>query len=243
MANNLDYSMDRWSIYIDIEGFSAAYEANSKAQLLLNALMEGIYRIGTKCFPDPPNRIFAHQLGDGFVIVGEFGVRTLEVPLSIAILLMRLVLKARGVAAAAISEGSFADIRGCYPSCIKENADKHGVIRLGRGLMSIFPMMGTALITSYRVLRLSPSGSLLVLENTLASRLPEELQFIDIFDSDLLSVDWLHSHLPLVIDLVNRAGLVLPDKRKMESLLKQYLESNELPSEWRRNTLKALHLI
>ncbi|MEA3224191.1 MAG: hypothetical protein U9P49_13650 [Thermodesulfobacteriota bacterium] len=234
--------MDRWSIYIDIEGFSAIYEQNSQALLSLGALMEGIYIIGSKCFSNSPNRIFAHQLGDGFVIVGEFGVETLEVPLSIAILLMRFVLKAGGTAKSAISEGSFADVKGCYPNCIRENSGENGVIRLGSGLMTIFPVMGTALIISHKVLSLSPSGSLLVLEKSLLSRIPKEAQFIDIFDSDLLAIDWLHTSFPSLIDLVAQTGLLPPDALNMESLLKKYLAGNELSSAWKRNTRKALNL-
>lgn len=234
--------MDRWSICIDIEGFSATYEQDSQAILSLRALIEGIYLIGTKCFSDSPSRIFAHQLGDAFVIVGEFGVETFEVPLSIAIMLMRYVLKAGGTAKAAIAEGSFANIKGCYPDCIIEKSEDNGVIRLGRGLMTIFTVMGTALIISHKVLRLSPSGSLLVLEKSFLSRLPKETQFIDIFDSDLLAIDWLHISFPSLLDLIDQAGLCLPDALNMESLLKKYLRNNELSSAWKRNTLKALNI-
>ncbi len=67
--------MERWAIHIDIEGFSATYENSAQGLYSLQALMEGIYFIGNKWRPDPPERIFAHQLGDGFIIVGEFGKR------------------------------------------------------------------------------------------------------------------------------------------------------------------------
>lgn len=234
--------MDRWSIYIDIEGFSVTYEKNDQALISLGALMEGIYLIGSKCFCGSPNRIFAHQLGDGFVIVGEFGVKILEVPLSIAILLMRFVLKAGGTAKAAISEGSFADVKGCYPNCIRENTDENGVIRLGSGLMTIFPVMGTALIIPHKVLSLSPSGSLLVIEKSLFSRVPKNARFTDIFDSDFLAIDWLHTDFPSMVEIVDHTGLLLPSTLNMESLLNKYLESNELPSSWKRNTRKALNL-
>jgi len=232
----------KWSIYIDIEGFSVTYEKNNQALISLGALMEGIYLIGSTYFCGSPNRIFAHQLGDGFIIVGEFGVKIFEVPLSIAILLMRLVLKAGGTAKAAISEGSFADIKGCYPNCIRENTDENGVIRLGSGLMTIFPVMGTALIIPHKVLSLSPSGSLLVIEKSLFSRIPKNARFTDIFDSDFLAIDWLHTSFPLMVEIVDQAGLLLPNTLNMESLLNKYLESNELPSSWKRNTRKALNL-
>lgn len=67
--------MERWSINIDIEGFSSTYEKNDQALGSLRALMEGIFLIASKCFPDPStNRIFAHQLGDGFIIKNKNNV-------------------------------------------------------------------------------------------------------------------------------------------------------------------------
>jgi hypothetical protein len=58
---------DRWSIYIDVEGFGVTYEKNDQAPISLDVLMERIYLIGSKCFCGSSNRIFAHQLGDDFV--------------------------------------------------------------------------------------------------------------------------------------------------------------------------------
>ena len=59
----------RWSIYIDSEGFDALYETDDQILLSLGDLMEGIYLIGPHCYLEKPDRIFAHQTGDGFAIV------------------------------------------------------------------------------------------------------------------------------------------------------------------------------
>jgi hypothetical protein len=50
--------------------------------------MEAIYLIGINYYTESPNRIFAYQTGDGFVIVSEFPVENLEIPIAIAIALL-----------------------------------------------------------------------------------------------------------------------------------------------------------
>ena len=69
--NLLDALQDRWAIYIDIEGFAAKWNDTIEAFRGLNALMEGIFWIGHRAFPEPPKRLFAHQFGDSFLIVSD----------------------------------------------------------------------------------------------------------------------------------------------------------------------------
>jgi hypothetical protein len=66
-------SIPRWAIAIDVEGFSATYEASSQALTSIGALAKAIFVLGRFSYPESPNRLFAHQLGDGFIVVGEFG--------------------------------------------------------------------------------------------------------------------------------------------------------------------------
>ncbi len=68
----------RWSTYIDIEEFRALYEKNNAVLRALGDLMDGIYLIGTTCYAVMPSRIFAHQTGDGFATVSEFGAASLD---------------------------------------------------------------------------------------------------------------------------------------------------------------------
>lgn len=136
----------RWSIYIDIEGFGALYEKEDTVWRALRELMEGIYLIGTNYCPETPGRIWAHQSGDGFIIVSEFEDSSLEKPTAIAIALLRHVASIGRFAKATISEGTFSDITACYPKII-QNAPRHGdAVCMGGGLMTIYPVMGTALI-------------------------------------------------------------------------------------------------
>ena len=70
----------RWAINIDLEGFGNLYDKEDLVLLSLCELMEGIFRIGTQYYPEPPDRIFAHQIGDGFIIVSDFPEDTLDRP-------------------------------------------------------------------------------------------------------------------------------------------------------------------
>lgn len=67
-----------WSISIDIEGFSTLWPRGNKAILGLRALMDSIYRVGTHGFHDDGDRLFAHQFGDGFIIVDDFHEAALD---------------------------------------------------------------------------------------------------------------------------------------------------------------------
>jgi hypothetical protein len=69
--------MNRWSLFVDIEGFYKIYpEHMSQALRPLCNLMEGIYNIVCAVCPDTPHRLFAHQIGDGFIVVSEFAERS-----------------------------------------------------------------------------------------------------------------------------------------------------------------------
>src|SRR5688572_6159807 len=104
--------MKRWAIYIDIEGSSRIY-AHDEAQFFasVNALLDGICRIGSQVCPETPNRLFVHQTGgDGFVIISEFAQRSPEIPIATAVVLMQTVLVSGGIAKSGIAQGGFGDI-------------------------------------------------------------------------------------------------------------------------------------
>jgi len=122
----------RWAIYMDIEGFGALYETDDQVRLSLGDLMEGIYLIGSRCYFETPDRIFAHQTGDGFAIVSEFGEASLEVPAAVAIALMRHVSASGRLAKATIAQGDFGNIIGCYPASVRDAGDKNGLVLMGR---------------------------------------------------------------------------------------------------------------
>ena len=76
----------RWAINIDIEGFSKLFKwKQSKAIEPLRELMEAVFLIGQNCYPKRTERIFAHQIVDGFIIVSGFGGDTFEMPVAVSI--------------------------------------------------------------------------------------------------------------------------------------------------------------
>jgi hypothetical protein len=168
---------ERWVIYVDIEGFGVLYGRDKQVLLSLGDLMEAIFLIGEKFCNESPDRIFAHQTGDGFVIVSEFGSKSLEVPIAISIALLRHVAAHGRFAKASIGEGEFADITDLYPVSVLKARLKDGSVRMGGGLMTLFPVMGTALIDAVAVAKRSPSGALLTVASSKHTRIPAECVF------------------------------------------------------------------
>lgn len=82
--------------------------------------------------------------------------------------------------------------------------------------MTIFPRMGTALIDAVGVEKRSPSGSLLTVAKNKQLRLPGQCVVRDVNDHDVVSVDWIHSEVPLVGRLQEVAGLRNPNAAQIE---------------------------
>lgn len=224
----------RWAIYIDIEGFGSLYDQTMRALLPLNALMEGIHKIGERKYNDDVSRLFAHQFGDGFVVVSCFEEKSLDRATAIAISLMRHVLSSGGIAKASIAEGGFTDIKGCYPREITDK-EKNGSIPMGAGLMTLIPVMGTALINAIGLDKKSPSGSLLTIDAANENRLSKDFACRKI-ENSLLSINWLKGNQSLVSEICNDAGLSNPPEPEREAKLKKYINSHTLKPNWVRTT-------
>ncbi len=80
---------DRWSLFIGLEGFSALWAHETHVLVSLGELMRGTFRIGTRTYPGEVDRLFVHQLGDGFLITSNFHEEQLDRAVCIAIALMR----------------------------------------------------------------------------------------------------------------------------------------------------------
>lgn len=236
-------SAQRWAVYIDIEGFSTLFDREITVLQALGDLLEGIYLIGSQCYPESPDRLFAHQTADGVVIASGFGATSLEVPSATAIALLRHVAGRGRFAKAAIGEGEFADIFGCYPRRIRDACiGDAATVPLGDGLMTPFPVMGTALIDAVGVARRSPSGALLTVSAENKRRLPIECALTDVEGAQVVSVDWVHSDFRLVTELQRRAGLRMPSPREISTALERYCHQHNPPQPWRDNTLRLLNL-
>jgi len=233
--------MGRWAIYIDIEGFGALWEAEDRSLRCLNGLMEAVYLIGTNVFPESPTRLFAHQIGDGFIIVSEFGAESLGDPISIAIVLMRKVVETGCIAKAAIAEGDLADIQGCYPKVIRDALRDENRVGMGQGIMTTFSVMGTALIRAVGISK-KFSGGLLMTHKRVRDRLPSGLIVREIPGTDVLTVDWVHSNVPRVKTIQEQAHLNMWTTEALENAIRGYLEKEEASPTWKLNTKCLLAL-
>ena len=232
----------RWSIYIDIEGFSAKYEESDSALWALSKLMDGIFRVGTNYdFPDE-NRIFAHQTGDGFIIVSDFAGDSLEVPVALGIALLRHVATTGRFAKAAIAEGKFADVSGCYPKAVRDAQDSSGRVQLNEGFMTTFPVMGTALINAIATDKASPSGALFSMNKALTNRVPSDYIIRSVGGTDLVAIDWVNTNSELIAEIQRTAGLEAPDAKRLRDLFGIYFYTQGVKDEWKANSNWLLSL-
>ncbi len=230
---------NNWSILLDVEGFSASYaEDQAEALVLLGRLMEAVHAVGCTTLAMEPDRLFAHQVGDGFIVVPSFGEESLEKPVTLAIVALRHVLAGGGTARAALSTGGFADIQGCYPRHVMEaRLDDDLVLGMGEGLMTIFPVMGAALINSYRLGSRAPRGALFVADQALAPFLPDWINQIPLEDSEqTLVLDWVHAHDNCIDQMAGAAQLDHLSRDDCDRRLLDYVENCSASGEWKTNT-------
>jgi hypothetical protein len=219
----------RWSIWIDIEGFSQIWTDGTRGQRGINALITGIYAIGSTCYPDPGQRLFVHQFGDGFLIISDFQEHQLDRCAAIAIVLMRYAAKHDCLARAAIAEGEFGDFRGCWPEHIRDamaQSDRSNGVYMGLGLMTLIPVMGTALINANKLdSRNQMKGAILTIETRNLSRLSGG--FIPMTNSkqcETSYLGWIHSDNPLIAEIASLGQLQLPSPEETERLVRRYFE-------------------
>lgn len=227
----------RWCIYIDILGFSQVWESDqNKALGSLRELMRAIYRIGNSVYPEPPERLFAHHMGDGIAIVSDFGESSLERPIAIAVALMRSVAATGMFAAASIAEGEHADVTGCYPAEIQNDWNQFGAVHLGEGLMTISTVMGTAFIRAYRVNSDSPSGPLLTISDMHRNRIPSEIlveRTKDRKGREILSIDWIRVDTKSLQRIQKASGLSIPTPSALMRAINKYcLDNKSIGQKW-----------
>lgn len=235
---------ERWAIYIDIEGFSALYPECNDALFALTKLMLAIHRIGKSVFPETPDRLFAYQLGDGFLIVSEFHEVNLDRAVSIAISLMKFITPFGVFSRATIAEGDLSGITGCYSDEVMNECDMDGsTSRMGWGLMTIFPVMGAALINAVGIDKRSPKGPLLCMAASYKERLSDCIIHFDIPGTELIAIDWVHTDFDELTNIMEKAILKYPNPEELEILVKIYLSKHKLPEEWVSSCSKYLCVI
>lgn len=223
----------RWSLNIDIEGFSKLYElseeSQSKAIRSLRELMHAIIQIGINVYPGDPSkndsdRIFAHQFGDGFIIVSDSEETDSCRCISIAVALMRHMLTKGYATKVAISTGSMSDIKDCYPDEMRNS--KNGILPLGAGLMTSIPVMGTALTKAHK-LGSKVSGSVLVIDKTQFSKIPTNLVYKT--DSNLCFVNWRSDENIEAKGIARKASLEFSTQEQLNELFDNYIKIKPCP--------------
>lgn len=233
----------RWAIWIDIEGFGELWSKDGLGAAGLRALMDGIFSIGTKVYTDDGDRLFAHQFGDGFIIVADFHEPQLDRCAAIAVALMRHVSRAGCFARAAIAEGDFADVSGLWPRKILEARRRDrcdDLVRLGSGLMTLLPVMGSALINANKLDRSNPlKGSILTLASENSGRVSLSFPRNQVGGcAGLTTIDWVHATSPILEEIKNSSGTGRTIVETEEALI-QYFTIHRPPSGWVRGTVLA----
>jgi hypothetical protein len=231
---------DRWALYVDVEGFGAKWnETTMDAFRGINTLMEAIFRIGSRCYRDSPERLFAHQFGDAFLVVSDFHESALDRAALVGTALMRQLLSVGEMTKCAMDEGELSDIANCYPDSIRKQYNR-GHISVGAGLMTITPVMGTALIRT-AALQKKVCGPLFVLRKALSERLSQGFALHNIDESDLVSLDWIRGEPPGIQELQDVAGLSRSDEGHRLDQLRRYLDHGfGLRDEWKDSARKYL---
>lgn len=222
-------------MFIDIEGFSPIYRKNEyKAINLLSKLMNYIYKIGTEIYSNNEERLFAYQIGDGFIISPNFEKNPIRA-ISISLALMKVILINDGVTRAAISTGKMTGIVGCYPKEIQDNY-KNGSISLGTGIMTINPVMGDALINAYKLESKDLKGPLLLLDNKLKGYIRNNSDIILHKDNDdYCSINWIYSKTKEENKILNKLKIPDTSVELLSNKLSEYINKNNLSKEWIKN--------
>ena len=102
--------------------------------------------------------------------------------------------------------------------------------------MTLFSVMGTALINAVALAKVSPSGALLTLHDGVFDRLPSNCVVHKIADRRLISIDWVHSTLPLVAEIQSKAGLRASTASDLKSLFAAYFQTSGVKEQWKANS-------
>jgi hypothetical protein len=230
----------RTAMFIDVEGFGPLYGKDGADSMWgLSDLMEGIFRLGREAPRIGISRMFAHHLGDGFVLIDDSGTDNVSRLAAVAVALHQFVLiKAGHFCASAIARGEMADVVGCYPSVVLEARTKDGVVPLaGGGLMTIFPVMGTGLINTYKLLKREKRAVVV-----LPAEHERELsaQFCVAGEGGKIYINWIDSESPVILQAREILHISGYSREKIRELFDSAVDRNASPAEWIARTRKFI---
>lgn len=230
----------RWAVYIDVEGFGLKWnDKTMDAFRGINSLMQGIFWIGDRYYREPPDRLFAHQFGDGFLVASDFHEESLDRPVLVAVALMRHLLANGETTKCAIAEGELSDIQNCYPVEIR-NQLKDWNIQFGAGVMTISQVLGSALINAVHLQKKLPSGPLLGISKDNARRISSCMRLAPV-DDERVVINWLLGEPDGLRELQTAVGFERFSEDQRVKQLVDYLNANTFPKPiWKDNARKYL---
>ena len=229
--------MERWTIYVDILGFSNLYKNNPRETLRsLGELIEIIWYIGRDIYPNSSDRLFIHQYGDGIAITSEFLDEKLTRPIYISIFLMQYMLNKNCLLQIGIAQGEFTDILNCYPAAVIKEAEdiscqfgSIGGLRVGAGIMNFQQIMGLSFISAVELSN-NGSGLSLRLEETFVDTVEDD-QFNWRRNKGAVEINWLCQYKE-VMSIYENLKLEIPNREDLISYLNKYIQCYRLKRKW-----------
>lgn len=126
-----------------------------------------------------------------------------------------------------------------YPREIRDNIDNANLCLPAHvvSVMTIFQAMGDALINAHKLSGLKPRGPRLLMDCEYESQLFDiGVSILDRY-SDHLGIDWIHSEVDLVNDILQKIGVDTLSTTEIESLLRAYVNRHKavLPIGWKQS--------
>jgi hypothetical protein len=203
--------------------------------------MDGVLCLGENYHRLGGSRLFAHQIGDAFLIVDEHTNSAVHRIIAIAIALMQNTLvKGNRVCKSAISAGGLADVQGCYPERVRDRSQGGRSVAMGEGLLTTFPVMGTSLIRSFKISKKAKGPLLIIDDGQIASTATAGYRLRKMDGYSLL--DWIHSRSDLVDQCKDLLNISTLTDSLIERKMRDYINSNCLKEEWKENARKYLEL-
>ena len=108
---------------------------------------------------------------------------------------------------------------------------------MGEGLMTITPVMGTALISSYKLSH-QRKGAVLLIQDDLFKTTPTKAL---VSLRTPTAIDWIHSDLALSREISNKAELNYPESSNASDLMREYIEAHRanVDPQWVSSTVEA----
>ena len=240
MEENTGPLDDRWTMFVDIEGFSQRFTSNANdGYQTLRLLLEAIFRIGKLVYSGDDERLFAHQIGDSVGIISSFPETSPDRPIAIGIALIRHLISHGVAVKVAISSGHMTDVVGVYPTIVRDHQSDHSTATMASGLMTLQTVFGQGLINAYATGK-NVRGCVLIVDQTAF----KERSSIGRESSKRYAlIDWIHNTPQATQHIYENAGLVLPNPNFSRQHLLTYLIHQKVHKRWAASTLYSVGLL